>query len=600
MIEKVNSMIEVGDCTEDIETAIKDEEAKLQVVIEESKEEYVKTPDVISGSVSFYDKLQWSIKTQVNDIKKAITESSTDDSKVVQKIDIDAAKVQFNKTTSVELSKVKTEIYKETGTTESEVSVIITKPVTKTQVIYESIEQAETETRKTLLCTVDHTKSRFVGWYDILFGRLKAITYVSGESYETEVQKIIACSLEEAKLIIKESKESIDFNYTVTEESSDISTTVKNTQQHAIESLDTIYTIVSEQVSVIEHVIKTSEVELIEEKFCVIQEQAKHKTCAAIEATAECAIACGFQGKTMTWVETAQIPNSFKGVKVFAFDLIDSVVNYRASVAKAWYAIVTMKDSFTFAHVDVQKLIVRWYNLYLEYRLKAKHSESDLSILLITFRLILVEFGIEGAFTEAEILALCGAWTKLELFEDASASIRKIKQLDGVYAVAISHAFTIRTMMDLARAGCLCWHAQFTADMFAACTINNGTPEEVTVVTNTAMLLGLNDASELAVVSSNPKILAAAKDYGSKTVMINRYSQSAAGAVGAAAGGYATHEEFDLEFSALDIFSESFESFYQTKVYYTKVEVPVTRSWFQRVISTVAETVETVTETIIG
>lgn len=588
-------MIEVGNCVEDIEAVIVEEEAKLQVVLKESKEEYVSTVSTgaVSGSLSFYDKLQWTIKSQVKDIKKTIKESSEDDSKVVQKIDVEAAKVEFKKTTAVELSKAKSEVYKETTVaTEAEVSIIIAKPskqVTKTEIVYETIEQAETETRKALICTVDHTKTRFAGWYDVFFGRLRSITYVAGDaSYEEEVQKVIECSLEEAKVIIKESKQAIEFDYSVSEESSDISVTVKNTQQQAIESLDSIYTIVSEQVSVVQEIVKTSDVKLIEEKITVIEEQSKRKTCAAIESTAETAISCGFQGKTITWVETAQIPSSFKGVKVFAFDLVDSIVNYRASISRAWYSIVSLKDVSTFAHIDVEQLIIRWYNLYLEQRLKAKHSQSDFSILLIAFRLILVEFSIVGAFTEAEITALCGAWSKLELFEDASASIRKIKQLDGVYAVAISHAFTIRTMMDLARAGCLCWHAQFTADMFAACTINNGTSEEVTVVSNTAMLLGLNNASELAVVSSNPKILAAAKEYGSKTVMINRYSE------------VSVQQEFDIEFSALDIFSESFETFYQTKVYFTKVEVPVTRSWFQRAVSTVTETAESVSHVIIG
>ncbi|GAA5812070.1 hypothetical protein MFLAVUS_005519 [Mucor flavus] len=83
-------------------------------------------------------------------------------------------------------------------------------------------------------------------------------------------------------------------------------------------------------------------------------------------------------------------------------------------------------------------------------------------------------------------------------------------------------------------------------------------------------------------------ILAAAKEYGSKTVMTNRYSE------------ISIQQEFDIEFSALDIFSESFETFYQTKVYFNKVEVPVTRSWFQRAVSTVTETAESVSHVIIG
>ncbi|KAI7895176.1 uncharacterized protein EV154DRAFT_36135 [Mucor mucedo] len=646
-IEKINSMLEVGDCAEDVNAVIVEEEAKLQVVLEKSKTELP-----VSGSkdtkpidsIAFYDKLQVSIGSQVDEIKKTVKETYVPGSEVT-KIDVHTVQEDFKKAVEVELVEAKTVVYKDAGVTESEVtviitkptkdttiivtkpsteiihtgSVIVTKPVTKDEIIYETVEQAETETRKALTITVEATKSRFSAWYDVFYGRIRAIP-VDGEHYKTEVQKVITSSLDEAQVIIKESKAALD--YSVPKEcDAQIISTVKATQKQAIESLDTIYTIVSEQVTVIEQVVSTTDVELIQEKIQVIEEQSRRKTCTAIESTTETAISAGFEGKTITWVETTRIPASFKGVKVFAFDLIDSVVNYRASISKAWYLLVNKKSACTFAHINVQQFIIRWYSLYLQLRIEARYSVSDSTILLNALRLILVEFSIESAFTESELITLCSAWLKLELFEDASASIRKIKQLDGVYAVAISHAFSIRTMMDLARSGCLCWHAQFTADMFAACTINNGTSEEVTVVSNTAMLLGLNDASELAVVSSNPKILAAAKENGSKTVLINRYGLEASGAAeadvsavavagagasaayasGVYSSGVYTSEVFDLEFSALDIFSESFESFYyESEVVYTKIEVPVTRSWFQRVVSTVTETAETVSHAIIG
>lgn len=114
-IEKINSMIEVGDCTEDIEAVIVEEEAKLQVVLKESKEEVTESisTGVVIGSIAFYEKLQWSINSQVGDIKKTIKESTQDNSKVVQKIDIEAAKVEFKKTTEVELVNAKVEIFEE-------------------------------------------------------------------------------------------------------------------------------------------------------------------------------------------------------------------------------------------------------------------------------------------------------------------------------------------------------------------------------------------------------------------------------------------------------------------------------------------------------
>lgn len=603
-------MIEIGDCVEDVNAVIVKEEAKLNLVLEKSKNNLsTESGSVCADSTSFYDKLHWSIASQIKNVKSAVEEAYVGESEVSHKIDINATKAEFNKVVSVQLEQAKTEVYKKSTVTASEVTIVASKPtvhvvkgetivvakstkeIVEDVIVYDSVEQAQEETRKNLTCAVKHTQSRLATWYDIFFGRIRSITISTGDaSYEKEVKKIVEKALVEAAVIIKESKSEFEFEYSVSKESSaEVISTVKCSQQQAIESLDSIYTIVTEQVSSIQEVVISGEVD-VTEKIAVIEEQSRRKTCTALDSTAENAISAGFEGKTITWVETAQIPDSFKGVKVFAFDLVDSVVNYRVSISKAWYLLISKKKASDFAHIDVQKFIIRWYSLYLEERVKARYSVTDSSILLIALRLVLTELSISCLFTEAEMKTLCSAWLKLELFEDASASIRKIKQLEGVYAVAISHAFSIRTMMDLARNGCLCWHAQFTADMFAACTINNGTSEEVTVVSNTGMLLGLNKASELAVVSSNPKILEAAKEYGSKTVLLNRFNEVSLKA----------EKSFDVEFSALDIFSESFETFYETKVVYTKVEVPVTRSWFQRVVSTVTETAESVSHAIIG
>lgn len=610
LIEKITAMIEVGDCVEDVNAVIAKEEAKLDLVFEKSKNTLsIENETIRTGSTSFYDKLRWSITSQIKNVKNAVQEAYVSESEISHKIDIGATKAEFKKIVSVELEQAKTEVYKTSTVTSSEVTIVASKPTVqvvkgeatvvakstkesvKDVVIYHSVEQAQEETRKNLTCVIKNTQSKFAIWYDIFFERIRSITISAGDaSYKREVEKVVEKSLEEAAVIIKESKSEFEFEYSVSKESSaEVISTVKTSQQQAIESLNNIYTIVNEQVSSIQEVVISSEVD-VTEKIAVIEEQSRRKTCTALELTTESAIAVGFEGKTITWVETAQIPDSFKGVKVFAFDVIDTVVNYRASISKAWYLIVSKKKASDFAHIDVQKLIIRWYSLYLEERVKAKYSEADISVLYTALKLVLVELSIKCLFTKAELQTLCSAWLKLELFEDASASIRKIKQLEGVYAVTISHAFGIRTMMDLARNGCLCWHAQFTANMFRACTVNNGTSEEYTVVSSAGMLLALDKASELAIVSSNPTILEAAREYGAKTVLLNRFNEVSV----------KSEESFDVEFSALDIFSESFETFYETKVINTKVEVPVTRSWFQRVVSTVTETAESVSHAIIG
>ncbi|KAI8641465.1 hypothetical protein BD408DRAFT_418083 [Parasitella parasitica] len=570
------------------------------------------SPKEISSSVD-------DTKTVKNETSVSIIKSSDSEGIALDKIQgetvgetdvvvvaVGGEKVVSNKTVTTELSVAKVEVYEasksnvitkvEVGQVAdgSEVIVNVSKPsqqIIKQEIVYESVEHAQNETKKALTFAVAETQKKISSWYAILFSKIRSIEFSSAAAYKKEVDLIVADALKEAAVIVRESKSSIEFNYSLSEScSTDVASTVANSQKQALESLDSIYVIVTEQTSAIQEIASSADVKTIEEKITVVEEQSRRKTEKALQSTAETAICAGFEGKTITWVETAQIPASFKDVKVFAFDLVDTVVNYRATIAKAWFRLVTQKkNACTLSHIDVDALIIRWYHLYLEQRIKAKHSDNDIYVLTIALKLVLAEFSVESSFDEYELKTLASAWLQLELFEDASASIRKIKQLQGVYTVAISHAFTIRTMMDLARSGCLCWHAQFTADMFAACTVNNGTSTEVTVVSNTAMLLGLENAGQLAVVSSNPKILEAAKANGSKTVSLDRFS-----------AGKKEHS-FDIEFDGLDIFAESFETFYEAKILAsTSIEVPASRSWFQRVVSTVAETAESVSHAIIG
>jgi hypothetical protein len=144
--------------------------------------------------------------------------------------------------------------------------------------------------------------------------------------------------------------------------------------------------------------------------------------------------------------------------------------------------------------------------------------------------------------------------------------------------------------MKVARHAGLNWHAQLTGDVFAACIARDNFTDirstSTTVLSNAAMLCCLKDPSELAVVSSNPEILQAAKQNGAKTVLIDRQESIPA-------------QDFDIHFDGLDIFAESYEAFVETKAV-TKVEAPVTRSWFQRVVATVADAAETVTNAVIG
>lgn len=591
LIEKIVSLIEIGECTDEVNTVIEKEEAELQVILEKNKLELSKSSSSSYEWSVFYKNLQASVESKVSSVKKTVSSGAD------IKIELEATKQEFNQSVHTQLSEAKVQVYENIKTSKIEVekttgSQVVVDVSKSQQVVYVSVEQARKETTKALNYAITEVQKRFNSWYDIFFGRVRSIDYYaydSHEEYEKEVQTVISASTIEAAKLVQEAKSSFEFSYTVSEESSaDITTVVESSKKQALESLSSIYEMITEQTVAVKEILSTTETDFIKEKLSVVEEQSRRKTTVTLEATTETAISAGFEGKQVTWIETAQIPESFKDVKVFAFDLADSIVDYRSTISKAWYKLISKKCTVV-QNINVEAFVVRWYQLYLEQRVKAKYSESDIQVLVIALRLVLTEYSAVKEFSECELETLASAWLKLELFEDASASIKKIKQLSGTYTVAFSHAFTIRTMMDIARHGCLCWNAQFTADMFAACTINNGTSPEVTTVSNTAMLLGLENAGQLAIVSANPQVLGAAKECGAKSVYIKRFSSAEA------------QQHYDIEFDGLDIFAESFETFfYEAKVIRTQVEVPKTRTWFQRVVSTVTETAESVSHAIVG
>ncbi|KAI7895177.1 uncharacterized protein EV154DRAFT_496176 [Mucor mucedo] len=133
LVEKVNGMIEVGETPEAVDAVIVEEKAKLQVVLDKSKKELPvsETKDTTTettDSIAFYDKLQVSIETQVEEVKKTVKDSYAPESEVT-KIDVHTVKEDFKKAVEVELVEAKTVVYKDAGVTESEVTVIAAKPI---------------------------------------------------------------------------------------------------------------------------------------------------------------------------------------------------------------------------------------------------------------------------------------------------------------------------------------------------------------------------------------------------------------------------------------------------------------------------------------
>ncbi|KAI8971086.1 hypothetical protein BDB01DRAFT_521240 [Pilobolus umbonatus] len=620
---KINTMIEVGECTEDIESVITKEQVKITEIIEESEKKLIteegEKPESVVVIDDFHKHIKNTIKEQVKVIKTTVEESSTDN--VVSKpIDFEVIETTLKETVTAYVTETKdvcdhkhitdiTVVVEEkpkctvdviVREIKSETVVPVNPTITDRSVVtqsrsvtvVESIEEIRPKVEKFTTSVVDATQSKLDKWYDSFFCRIRTATAESGSTSNDDIKILIGEATEEVSLIISEAKKSIKFE-TYLSENVDKQTlvVVKSAEKDVKQSLNGILSIITQQIATVQNVVCSADINTVNDKVAAIEVQSRHRTQVALKSTKETTIVSSFEGKTVSWIETAKFPASFKDVKVFAFDLIDTAVDYRTSIRLAWLKIIRKKTrSKAVNSINIDKFIRRWYRIYVQVRTRSELHVNDSELLLSALRSTLIEYSIETEFSVVELDALCSAWFKLQLYEDSAASIRKVKKLEGMYAVSISHTFNIRTMMDLARSGCLCWHAQFTADMFAACSRVNGTNAAETVISKTATLLGLNNASELAIVSSNRELLEVAKLQGSKTVYIDRYSPIPSEAI----------EEHDIQFDALDTFAESFEAFHESNTISNKVEVPVTKTWFQRVVSTVADTAESVTDMIIG
>jgi hypothetical protein len=102
-------MLEVGDCSEDVEKYIAEEEAKLDVVLKGSKTD--STVDVSKTTVFdqhtdvFYGKIKESVKVQLDAVKVSIKQTSTDSES--KKLALETIASGFEKTVSEKVEETK-------------------------------------------------------------------------------------------------------------------------------------------------------------------------------------------------------------------------------------------------------------------------------------------------------------------------------------------------------------------------------------------------------------------------------------------------------------------------------------------------------------
>ncbi|KAL0094331.1 hypothetical protein F4703DRAFT_1011684 [Phycomyces blakesleeanus] len=548
--------------TEDVEKITESAQKELEVTITKAKEENVEEVPVSqteSDKVekNFYSTLEWirsNANNQVNQIKTIVSEGAN---KVDVKSQIDnftmVARQQVGNALTIH-TPVKTIKNEEAPTT-----VTSTQTVTKVSqdgsivnvvvIVDETKEEVEERTRTEMVHVVDETKTNLAGWLDGLLVSTREIIRRGGNNCREEVTLLVKNAEEEATQLVQDAKiKFITINKSAPSQSEEIRTLVSKTQKEALDCLDNIKDTIHSRVVVIEDVVSSSDdlsnFDVIDEKLTSTVTRTKNQIKTMLDRTTESSIGASFQGKTITWTKTLEVPRSFGEVRAFAFDVAGTAVDYLTTLLKVWRTVTLTKRTHLYGF-DSQAFIIRWYKLYLIERTIYGRSTSDYEVFRIVLIRLLKERSIEHLFTDYDVKTLCSAWSRLDLFSDTVTSVRSIKKQSKMDAVAISPTFSTRTMVDLARHGCLCWHAQFTSEMFAA--TSDGSTAEV-VVSGTTEFLALEHPGQLAVVSSNPLVLEAARKQGSRTVLLNRYDET-----------YNT--TYDLKVERLDVLAESFHSF---------------------------------------
>ncbi|KAI9015229.1 hypothetical protein CLU79DRAFT_721546, partial [Phycomyces nitens] len=546
---------------EDVEKITETAQEELEVTITKAKEEFVQEPesDIEDNKVqkNFYTTLEWirsNANNQVNQIKNIVSEGSN-------KVDV---KSQIDNFTMIARQQVGNALtihtpVKTIKTEEIPTTVTSTKTVTKVSqdgsivnvvvVVDETKEEVEERTRKEMTQVVDETKTKLDGWLDGLLVSTREIICRGGDNCREEITLLVKNAEEEATQLVQDAKISfITINKSAPVQSEEIRTLISKTQKQALDSLDSIKDTIHSRVVVIEDVVANtddlSNFDAVNEKITSTVTRTKKQIKTMLDRTTESSIGAAFQGKTITWTKTHEVPRSFGEVRAFAFDVAGTAVDYLTTILKIWRT-VTLTKRTHLCGFDAQAFIIRWYKLYLVERTTYVRSRTDYSVFRVVLIRLLKERSIEHLFSDCDITTLCSAWSHLDLFADTVTSVRSIKKQSKMDAVAISPVFSTRTMVDLARHGCLCWHAQFTTEMFSA--TSDGSSAEV-VVSGTTELLDLEHPGQLAVVSSNPLVLEAARKQGSRTVLLNRYAET-------------FETSYDMNVERLDVLAESFHSF---------------------------------------
>ncbi|KAG2220499.1 hypothetical protein INT45_000910, partial [Circinella minor] len=435
--------------------------------------------------------------------------------------------------------------------------------------------EIQARVQKEVTLAIQDTKTKLSGWLDLLIKNIHTSIQREGCDVPTEIQHLLEEANQQVDDIIKTVKAQIVSSgdeQILLRTDATAAGHVAYARNQALYIIDQIKITLYSQTASLKQVvarIDSNDIATVDERvfnrIALIKDRLNH----SLDQAASVTIAAAFEGKTVSWVETTEMPVSFAGVRAIAFDLVGTITDFHSSFATAWSAVIKNKKAEALHKINGLEFSNKWYALFLE-RKGTNGKQQDQVLLRIILIELLASYQIkEDAFTAAQLDKLVLVWRRSSLFKEVTAGIKRVKHLNhGTVTVSFSQAFQTRTMIDLARHGCLCWHAQFGADMVSA-----ESPEAF--VNNVSDLLALENTKELAIVSADPNVLRAAKSSGAHTVLIHRSEHTST-------------EEFDFEVDGIDMLAESFEAMIDQKEA-QKQESSTTvggRTWFQRVVDT--------------
>lgn len=541
----------------DVTEIVKSAQEELEVIIHQVKSEQKDT----ESTHTFTHTLEWikiTAVTQSTQITEIVNHSSTSSIDLVTQIEnhVSVTKQQIN--TAFETHKFTT------AAVEKQENVV--------QIVTETREQTQKRISLEATVIVQERKTEITNYLVLLMESITTIIHSHSESIRADIFARLELAEKEVEIYIQDTKQRfLSITSTSVAHQTDIETQklASNSLKQSLDCIENIRATLIIQISVVRETfsrIEVEDIDVITERLHAIIDRAQHRVHHTFDAGIELAISSAFEGKVVTWTEAAKVPQSFKKVSTIAYDLA-SVIDYRKSLHQVWKRIVTPKNDIVLSTMDFAAFANDWYGAFIE--IKQENKSSDDVILHEALVHILKRFYVLDSFSQAETQELCESWKQVGTHEDASIGIRRIK--NQKYAtIAVSDSFSTRTMVDLAQKNCFCWHAQFSYDMFTA----EQHKASESLIQGTIRLLGLANASELAIVTANSRLVSAAKQQGCHAVLVERQETK-------------TTTDYDIKVDGLDVFGESVQSFLEhesmVKVWDDKEAPSAPIVWAQKV-----------------